>query len=111
MPNGSRMISPGCVITSVLPVTLLIRTATSPASMVTHDRKPMITSSIAAAASHSRDGSPPAPLKTANTRFARSLKSDMDCPPPGSLADRHLTATIGAEPDDDGEQILVGGPA
>src|SRR3569833_2873007 len=50
MPNGSRMLTPGCVITSIEPVRLLIRTATWPASTAAHECANNNTSAIAPAA-------------------------------------------------------------
>jgi hypothetical protein len=79
--NGSRMIRPGWVITSMLPVTLLIRTATWPASTVVHERAASTTTTSAAAASQSRDGSPRAPrMKSEIERRTRSVESLMISP-------------------------------
>src|SRR3569623_3324363 len=91
MPNGSRMITPGCVITSIEPVMLLIRTATWPASTEAHECANNNTSAIAPAAIHTREGSPLAPFTESQSLRLAARASVIQSPPSGTLsrADHH----------------------
>src|SRR3569832_1519568 len=91
MPNGSRMITPGCVITSIEPVRLLIRTATWPASTAAHECANNSTSAIAPAAIHKREGSPLAPFTVSQSLRLAARASVIQSPPSGTLsrADHH----------------------
>src|SRR3569623_3815280 len=97
MPNGSRMSTPGCVITSIEPVMLLIRTTTKPATTKAHECANNNTSASAPAAIHKREGSPLAPFTVAQSVRLAARASVIQSPPSGTLsrADHH------------GEQVLA----
>src|SRR3569623_3834306 len=85
MPNGSRMITPGCVITSIEPVMLLIRTATWPASTEAHECANNNTSAIAPAAIHKREGSPLAPFTESQSLRLAERASVIQSPQSGTF--------------------------
>src|ERR1700733_3439200 len=98
MPNGSRVIKPGCVMTSIEPVMLLTRTATCPASTDAHEWNPISTITSAPAASHKRDGSPPAPRSMLRRRDGTLLLISV------------MARRVSPRAHDDGEQVLGGPP-